>query len=331
MHTFNTAEGQAAALDRDVDLPAIGMFHDIQGSAKTQIDQARARKQPFLFYGLQGRMVPGFYLWKSGANGSFHEFYGRFEGALNNDWDSRVRLSSRGLATAGLSEAPGQSSAVYSNSGRMIGSWYWEEIREGVDDDAYMNTLQHWIDSTESDNRLNVMTAREAALATLAFIESEIDLDEIGQLDSREGERRIESSCIDTDSSFYDPSTTAFTALIHYAGKRPLRSGNWSSPLDPARNVTRYLCQAHKWGTQNLQNAGYRALGQLPIDQSLLDHIRSRPRTERQRHPQLTARRIPSGGHHASVRRRTSHDNDLGPGNAKLAECRTSGAWPDSD
>ena len=272
VHTFNTAEGQAAGLDRDVDLPAIGMFHGIQGSAKTQIDQARSRENPFLFYGLQGRMVPGFYLWKAGANGSFNEFYGRFEGALNNDWDSRVRLNSRGLATAGLSESPGLSSAVYSNSGRMIGSWYWEEIREGVDDDAYMNTLQHWIDRTESDNRLNVMTAREAALATLAFIESEIDLDEIGQLDSEKAaaDRKLLHRHGLKLLRPFDDGVHSFDSL-----RREAAIAIGQLVIASRSGAERHAISLPRQETQNPQNAGYRALSQLPIDQSLLDHIRS--------------------------------------------------------
>ena len=67
--------------------------------------------------------------------------------------------------------------AVYSPAGRMIGSWFWEELREGVDDDAYLTTLENWIDRAKSRPEPAVIAARRKAEAALAEIADRIDLD----------------------------------------------------------------------------------------------------------------------------------------------------------
>ena len=167
-HSFNTEEGQREALARGgIDLPALGMFHGVRTDPNVQIQQAKDAGKPFLFYGVRGRLVPGFYLWKAGAQGSFHEWYNRFEGALNNDWDNPQPL---------LHEGPGWNNAHYSQKGEMVGSWMWEEIREGIDDDAYMTTLEHWIDVTAGDSRPDVVAARNEAVETLEDVRSQIDV-----------------------------------------------------------------------------------------------------------------------------------------------------------
>ena len=120
-------------------------------------------------------MVPGYYLWKAGASGTFHEFYAPYFGTLNNDWDNDLGMDSN--ARQVLNEAPGWCNAVYSPSGRMIGSWFWEELREGVDDEAYLKTLEHWIDRAKPRREPAVVAARRKAEAALSEIADQIDLD----------------------------------------------------------------------------------------------------------------------------------------------------------
>ena len=75
-----------------------------------------------------------------------------------------------------LNEAPGWCNAVYSPTGRMVGSWFWEEMREGVDDDAYLTTLQNWIERAEPQRDPDIVAARQNAEAALAEIADRIEL-----------------------------------------------------------------------------------------------------------------------------------------------------------
>ena len=173
-HTCNTSWGQPIAV-READLAGLGMFHGAGNDGRAQVDQARATGRPYILYGARGRMVPGFYLWKAGASGTFHEFYAPYSGVLNNDWDNPLGMDNAGRQV--LNEAPGWSNAVYSPTGRMIGSWFWEEMREGVDDDAYLSTLEHWIESSKDRDDSAVADARRSARQTLSGIAERIDLD----------------------------------------------------------------------------------------------------------------------------------------------------------
>ena len=181
-HTCNTDWGYPIAL-AECDLVGLGMFHGVPESASAQVEAARATGRPFLLYGTRGRMVPGYYLWKAGASGTFHEFYAPYFGTLNNDWDNDLGMDSN--ARQVLNEAPGWCNAVYSPTGRMIGSWFWEEVREGVDDDAYLTTLESWIDRAKTRREPAVVAARRKAEAALAEIADRIDLDVERTLGSR--------------------------------------------------------------------------------------------------------------------------------------------------
>ena len=173
-HTCNTDWGQPIAL-ANCDLVGLGMFHGAREAATAQVEAAKATGRPFLLYGVRGRMVPGYYLWKAGASGTFHEFYAPYFGTVNNDWDNDLGMDRN--ARQVLNEAPGWCNVVYSPSGRMIGSWFWEEVREGVDDDAYLTTLENYIDRTKSQREPAVIAARQKAEAALVEITDRIDLD----------------------------------------------------------------------------------------------------------------------------------------------------------
>ena len=135
-HTSNTNAGQPEAIEH-ADFPFLGMFHGVSVPAPSeQVAAAKAAGKPFGLYGMRGRFGSGYFTWKSGATGSYHEFYDVFAGVLNDDWDS---------SNPETGENPGWTLVTYSQTGRMVGTWYWEELREGVDDDAYMATLDHWI------------------------------------------------------------------------------------------------------------------------------------------------------------------------------------------
>jgi len=181
-HTCNTEWGYPIAL-AECDLVGLGMFHGAREGAAAQVEAARATGRPFLLYGTRGRMVPGYYLWKAGASGTFHEFYAPYFGTLNNDWDNDLGMDSN--ARQVLNEAPGWCNAVYSPTGRMIGSWFWEEVREGVDDDAYLTTLESWIDRAKTRREPAVVAVRRKAEAALAEIADRIDLDVERTLGSR--------------------------------------------------------------------------------------------------------------------------------------------------
>ncbi len=180
VHTFNTHEGQERALaEANVDVPALGMFHGVHSNPEDQIFDANAAEKPFLLYGLRGRLVPGFYLWKAGASGTYHEWYTRFDGVINDDWDNIVGYANDGSSVELLNEGPGWANAHFSADGKMVGSWMTEELREGVDDDAYMTTLEHWISATASDLRPGVVSARSDALDALQTIREGIDLNAV--------------------------------------------------------------------------------------------------------------------------------------------------------
>ena len=126
---------------------------------------AQAARKPFIFYGCPGRIMPGFYLWRAKGYGSYHESYNKYECTPNNDWDNPPTDMGGGNFKV-RHETNGFCNAVHSLK-RMISSWYLEEFREGVDDDAYLTTLERWIERTESDTRPAVVAARQQAQAAL--------------------------------------------------------------------------------------------------------------------------------------------------------------------
>jgi hypothetical protein len=166
-HTSNTSDGQVEAIAH-ADFPLLGMFHGVGSPIPSeQIAAAKAAGKPFGLYGMRGRFGPGFYLWKSGASLSFHEFYAPYSGTLNDDWEEHYNVKPQ--------ENPGQSIATYSQSGRMVGTWYSEELREGVDDDAYLFTLDTWIDQANCESS-SVPVCIQALIARQTVFDS-IDLD----------------------------------------------------------------------------------------------------------------------------------------------------------
>ena len=166
LHTTNTIWGQPAVLE-NVDFPFLGMFHGVSlPLASEQVEAAKATGKPYGIYGLRGRYVTGFYHWKAGAAGGYHEFYDPYWASLNNDWDG---------SSSGAAENPGWTNAIYSQSGRMVGSWHWEELREGIDDDAYLATLDYWIDKYGCAD--NPVGACGDALSARQAIADAIDLD----------------------------------------------------------------------------------------------------------------------------------------------------------
>ncbi len=183
MHTCNTAWGQPMAIE-EADLVGLGMFHGVRTDAEEQVAMARASGKPFILYGCRGRMVPGYYLWKAGAVGSFHEFYGPYYGVPNNDWDNGLGMDNN--ARQVMNESPGWCNVTYSPTGRMIGSWFWEEAREGVDDDAYLCTLQSLIEETAQSKAPAVAAARRSAQQALSEIGDLVDLSLVG-LGGRKG------------------------------------------------------------------------------------------------------------------------------------------------
>ena len=156
----------------------LGMFHGTLDDAEGQVEMAQSTGKPFGLYGCRGRLVPGFYLWKAGAYGTFHEFCAPYWGLPNNDWDNP--MGTDGGPASVMLEAPGHCTTVHSPTGRMIGSWFWEEMREGVDDDAYMHTLETMVKEAEGDERPAVRAARDAVQRTLSEIRDYIDLDVTG-------------------------------------------------------------------------------------------------------------------------------------------------------
>jgi hypothetical protein len=174
IHSANSSWGQKVALEI-ADMTCLGMFHGTgEGTASEQVEMARATGKPFGIYGLRGRITPGFYLWKTGAVGSFFEFYSNYAGAMNNDWDCGVG------GNLMLETAPHTVATYSPDQGRMIGSWFWEELREGVDDDAYMVTLENYIERTKGSKDDKVIVARAAAQMAIAEVDSQIDLDRAG-------------------------------------------------------------------------------------------------------------------------------------------------------
>jgi len=173
-HSCNTAWGQPIAL-READMAFLGMFHGVGNNGEEQVEMARSTGKPFGLYGCRGRLVPGYYLWKAGASATFHEFYGPYWGIPNSDWDNPQGMDSHACQV--MNEAPGWCNVTYSPTGRMIGSWFWEEMREGVDDDSYMHTLEALIEESADSQAPAVVEARAYAREVLASTADYIDLD----------------------------------------------------------------------------------------------------------------------------------------------------------
>lgn len=173
-HTCNSEWGQPDVI-READLTALGMFHGVFGSAKEQVEAARRMERPFGLYGIRGRWVAGFYFWRSGASVTYHEFYAPYFGTPNNDWDNSTGMD--GSANKVLNEAPGWCNATYSPDGRMIGTWFWEEMREGVDDHDYLNTLSVLVERSAGREGAAVKEARRQAGDVLSEITEAIRLD----------------------------------------------------------------------------------------------------------------------------------------------------------
>lgn len=173
-HTCNTSWGPPLIL-RDFDLTGLGMFHGSGSDGEMQVAVARQSKKRYGIYGIRGRHVAGFYFWKAGATANYHEFYAPYYGMLNNDWDNEMSMD--GNFRQVMNETPGWCIASYSKGGRMIGTWFWEEMREGVDDHGYMHTLEQFIKQSAGRKEPAVVRARTVAEAVLEEVSDEIDLD----------------------------------------------------------------------------------------------------------------------------------------------------------
>ncbi|MBN1671059.1 MAG: PD40 domain-containing protein [Kiritimatiellae bacterium] len=165
--TCNTHWGTAVAITH-ADFPGLGMFHGVSKDAREFAEMAQATGKPFLLYGDKGRITPGFYLVKAGAYGTFREHYANCRGRQNDEWGQKIGQG-----------VPHWTGALYSRAGRMVGSYLSEELREGVDDDAYVHTLKQYLEKSEADQRPAVRRARRLARAALSGILNFIDLDEI--------------------------------------------------------------------------------------------------------------------------------------------------------
>jgi hypothetical protein len=83
-----------------------------------------------------------------------------------------------GLNTGGQARVTtGWCNATYSPDGRMIGTWYWEEMREGVDDHDYLNTLSVLIERLADCKEAAVRRARAHAQNVLSEITEAVQLD----------------------------------------------------------------------------------------------------------------------------------------------------------
>jgi hypothetical protein len=177
VHTLNTVPGHKAVVPTGkVDRPYLGMFHGVDGiGAAQQVADAQAAGQPFGIYGLRGRFEIGYYRWAAGASaGLFHEFYGPYYGIPDDDWDDPLGIdASSGRVTV---EAPTRINVIPSPE-RMVGSWFWEEAREGLDDEAYLDTLEDWVARTADSQAPAVTTLRATAQNVLAYLHARIDLD----------------------------------------------------------------------------------------------------------------------------------------------------------
>ena len=172
-HTCNTDWGQRQAV-RAVDLTALGMFHGVRTSAREQVEMARQSGKQFGLYGMRGRWVIGFYFWRAGAFATYHEFYAPYWGTPNNDWDNPTGMDQNSDKV--LNEAPGWCNATYSPDGRMIGSWFWEEMREGVDDHDYLYTLETLVERSADRPEPSVRDARKHAQRVLREVADAVDL-----------------------------------------------------------------------------------------------------------------------------------------------------------
>lgn len=173
-HTCNTDWGQPPTI-RAADLTALGMFHGVSGSAEEQVEMAQQSGKPFGLYGVRGRWVAGFYFWRTGAYATYHEFYAPYYGTPNNDWDNSLGMDQN--ARQVMNEAPGWCNATYSPDGRMIGTWFWEEMREGVDDHDYLNTLEILLQRSAGRDEPAVRDACKAAQAVLDEVSDAVEMD----------------------------------------------------------------------------------------------------------------------------------------------------------
>jgi hypothetical protein len=173
-HTCNTDWGQPHVI-REVDLAVLGMFHGARSDARQQVEMARRSGKPFGLYGIRGRWVAGFYYWRAGAFATYHEFFAPFYGTPNNDWDNETGMDSS--ADKILNESPGWCNATYSPGGRMIGTWFWEEMREGVDDHDYLNTLETLIARAANREEPQVRLARRRARQVLDEVAERVELE----------------------------------------------------------------------------------------------------------------------------------------------------------
>jgi hypothetical protein len=176
VHTLNTPEGHEAVVPTArIDRPYLGMFHSVGANGAQQVADARAAGQPFGIYGLRGRFVNGYYRWAAGASaGSFHEFYGPYVGVPNDDWDNPLGADRNSAKV--VVEAPTRINVIPSTE-RVIGSWFWEEAREGLDDEAYLRTLEYWVARTADSEATAVTAARANAQQVLANVRAGIDMD----------------------------------------------------------------------------------------------------------------------------------------------------------
>ncbi|MHC4400940.1 MAG: hypothetical protein ACYTG0_14785 [Planctomycetota bacterium] len=173
-HTCNTDWGQPDVI-RTVDLTALGMFHGARSNAREQVEMARQTGKPYGLYGIRGRWVAGFYFWRSGAFATYHEFFAPFFGTPNNDWDNETGMDQS--ADKILNESPGWCNATYSPDGRMIGTWFWEEMREGVDDHDYLNTLEALIARAADREEPRLREALQRAQQVLRDVAEEVELE----------------------------------------------------------------------------------------------------------------------------------------------------------
>jgi Carbohydrate family 9 binding domain-like/Glycoside hydrolase 123 N-terminal domain len=173
VHTCNTDWGQPPII-RDAGMTCLGMFHGLSGSAEEQVEMAQQSGKPFGLYGVRGRWVVGFYYWRTGAYATYSEFYATFWGTPNNDWDNTVGLGGGSPGT--MTETPGYCNVTYSPE-RMIGSWFTEEMREGVDDHDYANTLGKLIERSAKRKEPAVQSARLLAVKTLSDIRDAVEIE----------------------------------------------------------------------------------------------------------------------------------------------------------
>lgn len=174
VHTFNTAGGHGDTVPQGlVGMPYLGPFHGaVQRPAAEQIRDVPDGSD-FGLYGAWGRFHLGYYLWRTGIEnqssrlGVFHEFYNPYYGLPSSGWDQKLRIRGSRETFEVFAEGPDWFVTTVAPDGRAVGTWFWEELREGVDDDAYLHTLRHWIEATADDPRPEVRAARDRSRALL--------------------------------------------------------------------------------------------------------------------------------------------------------------------